>query len=147
MTRLSDLTRPHHRHAWKLKFGGKFEFFFCAAIKMSHRSKFWGGGLDTVLVSFNVQLCSKQIVPWTILPVDRVNTIVLFVCQNRIEHRHAWKLKFGGKFEFFFCAAIKMSHRSKFWGGGLVWEPELSFYLTLLIVMWQSFISFVTVKM
>jgi hypothetical protein len=36
----------------------------------------------TVLVSFNVQLRSKQIVPWTILPVDRVNTIVLFVCQN-----------------------------------------------------------------
>jgi hypothetical protein len=31
---------------------------------------------NTVLVSFNVQLCSKQIVPWTILPVDRVNTIV-----------------------------------------------------------------------
>jgi hypothetical protein len=42
---------------------------------------------NTVLVSFNVQLRSKQIV----LPVDRtmtvaVNTIVLFVCQNsRIE--------------------------------------------------------------
>jgi hypothetical protein len=31
---------------------------------------------NTVLVSFNVQLRSKQIVPWTILPV------VLFVCQN-----------------------------------------------------------------
>ena len=29
---------------------------------------------NTVLVSFNVQLRSKQIVPWTILPVDRVNT-------------------------------------------------------------------------
>jgi hypothetical protein len=45
---------------------------------------------NTVLVSFNVQLRSKQIlfeiVPWTILPVDRVNAIVLFVCQNsRIE--------------------------------------------------------------
>ena len=41
---------------------------------------------NTVLVGFNVQLSSKQIVPWTILPVDRVNTIVLFVCQNsRIE--------------------------------------------------------------
>jgi hypothetical protein len=41
---------------------------------------------NTVLVSFNVQLRSKQKVPWTILPVDRVNTIVLFVCQNsRIE--------------------------------------------------------------
>ena len=41
---------------------------------------------NTVLVSFNVQLRSKQIVPWTILPFDRVNTIVLFVCQNsRIE--------------------------------------------------------------
>jgi hypothetical protein len=41
---------------------------------------------NTVLISFNVQLRSKQIVPWTILPVDRVNTIVLFVCQNsRIE--------------------------------------------------------------
>jgi hypothetical protein len=41
---------------------------------------------NTVLVSFNVQLRSKQIVRWTILPVDRVNTIVLFVCQNsRIE--------------------------------------------------------------
>jgi hypothetical protein len=26
---------------------------------------------NTVLVSFNVQLCSKQIVPWTFLPVDR----------------------------------------------------------------------------
>jgi hypothetical protein len=31
---------------------------------------------NTVLVSFNVQLRSKQIVLWTILPVDRVNTIV-----------------------------------------------------------------------
>jgi hypothetical protein len=41
---------------------------------------------NTVLMNFNVQLRSKQIVPWTILPVDRVNTIVLFVCQNsRIE--------------------------------------------------------------
>jgi hypothetical protein len=41
---------------------------------------------NTVLVSFNVQLRSKQIALWTILPVDRVNTIVLFVCQNsRIE--------------------------------------------------------------
>jgi hypothetical protein len=41
---------------------------------------------NTVLFSFNVQLRSKQIFPWTILPVDRVNTIVLFVCQNsRIE--------------------------------------------------------------
>ena len=41
---------------------------------------------NTVLVTFNVQLRSKQIIPWTILPVDRVNTIVLFVCQNsRIE--------------------------------------------------------------
>ena len=41
---------------------------------------------NTVLVSFNVQLRSKQIVPLTILPVDSVNTIVLFVCQNsRIE--------------------------------------------------------------
>jgi hypothetical protein len=32
----------------------------------------------------------------------RVNTIVLFVCQNS---------------------------RMKFWGGGAVWEPELLFYL------------------
>jgi hypothetical protein len=41
---------------------------------------------NTVLVIFNVQLRFKQKVPWTILPVDRVNTIVLFVCQNsRIE--------------------------------------------------------------
>jgi hypothetical protein len=41
---------------------------------------------NTVLVTFNVQLRSKQIIPWTILPVDRVNAIVLFVCQNsRIE--------------------------------------------------------------
>jgi hypothetical protein len=35
---------------------------------------------NTVLISFNVQLRSKQTVSWTILPVDRVNTIVLFVC-------------------------------------------------------------------
>ena len=46
-------TRPRHRQAWKLKFGGKFEktflqkysaalIFFCSAIKMSHRPKFWG---------------------------------------------------------------------------------------------------------
>jgi hypothetical protein len=53
----------------------------------------------TVLVSFNVQLRSKQIVLWTILPVDRVNTIVLFVCQNsRIElvcvmFLNHWKIK------------------------------------------------------
>ena len=41
---------------------------------------------NTVLVSFNIQLRSKQIAPWTILPVDRVNTIVLYACQNsRIE--------------------------------------------------------------
>jgi hypothetical protein len=30
---------------------------------------------NTVLVSFNVQLCSKQIVPWTILPIDRTMTV------------------------------------------------------------------------
>jgi hypothetical protein len=30
---------------------------------------------NTVLVSFNVQLRSKQIVPWTILPVDRTMTV------------------------------------------------------------------------
>ena len=49
---------------------------------------------NTVLVSFNVQLRSKQIVLWTILPVDRVNTIVLFVCQNsRIELFKLLKIK------------------------------------------------------
>jgi hypothetical protein len=30
---------------------------------------------NTVLVSFNVQLRSKQIFPWTILPVDRTMTV------------------------------------------------------------------------
>ena len=30
---------------------------------------------NTVLISFNVQLLSKQIVPWTILPVDRTMTV------------------------------------------------------------------------
>ena len=30
---------------------------------------------NTVLVSFNVQLRSKQIVPWTFLPVDRTMTV------------------------------------------------------------------------
>ena len=30
---------------------------------------------NTVLVNFNVQLRSKQIVPWTILPVDRTMTV------------------------------------------------------------------------
>ena len=30
---------------------------------------------NTVLVSFNEQLRSKQIVPWTILPVDRTMTV------------------------------------------------------------------------
>ena len=30
---------------------------------------------NTVLVSFNVQLRSKQIVPWTILLVDRTTTV------------------------------------------------------------------------
>jgi hypothetical protein len=30
---------------------------------------------NTVLISFNVQLSSKQIVPWTILPVDRTMTV------------------------------------------------------------------------
>jgi cytochrome c oxidase assembly protein Cox11 len=29
---------------------------------------------NTVLVSFNVK-CSKQIVPWTFLPVDRTMTV------------------------------------------------------------------------
>jgi hypothetical protein len=48
-------TRQHHRHARKLKFGGKFDLifflkntawlriFFCTAIKTSHRLKFLGG--------------------------------------------------------------------------------------------------------
>jgi hypothetical protein len=58
----------------KIKITAKFKFSSMATSE------------NTVLVSFNVQLRSKQIVPWTILPVDRVNTIVLFVCQNsRIE--------------------------------------------------------------
>jgi hypothetical protein len=26
---------------------------------------------------------------------------------------------------FYFCMAIKTSHRPKFWGGGVVWEPKL----------------------
>ena len=30
---------------------------------------------NTVLVTFNVQLRSKQIVPWTFLPVDRTMTV------------------------------------------------------------------------
>ena len=30
---------------------------------------------NAVLVSFNVQLRSKQILPWTILPVDRTMTV------------------------------------------------------------------------
>jgi hypothetical protein len=30
---------------------------------------------NTVLVSFNIQLRSKQIVPWTILPVYRTMTV------------------------------------------------------------------------
>ena len=30
---------------------------------------------NTVLVSFSVQLRSKQIVPWTFLPVDRTMTV------------------------------------------------------------------------
>jgi hypothetical protein len=34
---------------------------------------------------------------------------------------------------FFFCTAIKTSYRPKFWGGGVVWEPELLFYLALVI--------------
>jgi hypothetical protein len=32
---------------------------------------------------------------------------------------------------FCFCMAIKTSHWPKFWGGGVVWEPELLFYLAL----------------
>jgi hypothetical protein len=32
---------------------------------------------------------------------------------------------------FYFCMAIKTSHRPKFWGGGVVWEPKLLFYLVL----------------
>ena len=30
---------------------------------------------NTVLVSFNVQLRSKQLVPWTFLPVDKTMTV------------------------------------------------------------------------
>jgi hypothetical protein len=37
---------------------------------------------NTVLVSFNVQLRSKQIVSWTILPVDRTMTVAE-LCKSR----------------------------------------------------------------
>jgi hypothetical protein len=40
-------------------------------------------------------------------------------------------LKYTAWRRFFFCTAIKTSHRPKFWGDGIVWEPELLFYLTL----------------
>jgi len=36
-----------------------------------------------------------------------------------------------GAATIFFCTAIKTSHWPKFWGGGIVWEPELLFYLAL----------------
>jgi hypothetical protein len=61
--------------------------------------------------------------------------------KTRPRHWHAWKLKFGSNFEFFFssklrrgdnfffCTAIKSSHRPKLWEGGVVWEQELLFYL------------------
>ena len=42
---------------------------------------------NTVLISFNVQLSSKQIVPWTILPVDRTMTVA-----------ELWKSIFVGDF-------------------------------------------------
>ena len=52
------------------------------------------------------------------------------VCQNSsASPAHTWKLKFGGKFELFFFSSKIRSHRPKFWGGGVVWEPELLFYL------------------
>jgi hypothetical protein len=79
---------------------------------------------NTVFVSFNVQLRSKQIVPWTILPVDRTMTVAelcksIFVGDfTDIKEVGENNNPFGcGDF---FCMAIKTSHRLKFLGGGVV---------------------------